>query len=292
MKLRLWEWCAIGGVFLSAQILARCEGTSFYDYSMAVPVLSIPFVLFLYGRIRKVEAIAEIGEYIVLWICYTLVNAMFAYAVAEWRLPLRDTELAGIDSMIGFNRVAVLHLVTASSWMRDILSIAYGSLFAQTMFSVLYFALNDFSDRNRELFRIAAIACVASSLISGIAPAIGPYPPLASFQQALIDVRNNNTPSISIPNMQGIVTFPSFHTAMAVFFIYAHRPPCRSFLPILALNLLLLMAVPTWGHHYFIDEIAGATLALVCISVSNWLTSHSSVVEGHPSRAEPGAVRQ
>jgi hypothetical protein len=272
MKLRP-EWCLIGGVFLADQILALHQGTSFRDYSKPLLILSLAFLILLYGWIRRVETFVEIGEYVLLWVCFVLVNAISAYVIAEWRLPLRDAQLARIDTMIGFDRTALLHLVMANQWMRIILPIAYSSLFLQTIFSTVYLALNGFSDRNRELFIMAAIACIATNLISGAFPAIGPHPPLAPFQQALIDVRNSGWNLISLGKMQGIVTFPSFHTVLAVLFVYVHRPPCRSFLPILMLNLLMLVAVPFWGHHYFIDEIAGAVLALACIFVvKNWLT--------------------
>jgi len=277
MKLRVWEWYLIGSVFLADQILARCEGIAFRDYSQPLFILSLALLVFLYGYIRRVQAFLEIGEYLLLWICFVLVNAMSAYAIAEWRLPLRDAELAGIDAMIGFNRTTALHIVTGSPWITELLPIAYSSLFAQTIFSTVYFSLTGFSDRNRELFRMAAIACIATNLISGILPAIGPHPPLAPFQQAFIEIRNNSSPYIAIPKMQGIVTFPSFHTALAVLFIYVHRPPSRSFFPVLLLNLFMLMAVPFWGHHYFIDELAGASLALACIfAVTKCLKSASN----------------
>lgn len=278
MKLRLWEWRLIAGVFLAGQILALYQGTRFCDYSRPLFVLSVAFLLLLYAWIRRVESFVEIAEYVLLWICFIWVNAMSQYVVAGWRLPLHDAELAGIDARIGFNRYALLQMVLASRWLKDTLPIAYGSLFLQTIFSTVYFALNGFSERNRELFRMVAIASIATILIFGIYPAIGPYPPLADFQQALIDVRNDGWRLVSIGHMQGIVSFPSLHTAIAVFFIYVHRPPCKTFSPVLVLNLLILIAVPFWGHHYFIDEIAGAALALACIYVTqNWLIARDSV---------------
>jgi PAP2 superfamily len=278
MKLRRWEWGLIASVFLADQILALYQGTRFCDYSTPLIILGVAFLLLLYAWIRQIEKFIEIGEYVLLWVCFVLVNAISAYVVAGWRLPLRDAELAGIDAAIGFNRTALLRMLMASRWLRDILPFAYSSLFLQTILSTVYFALDGFSDRNRDLFRMGAIACIATNLISGIVPAIGPHPPLAPFQQALIDVRNGGWRLVSIGQMQGIVTFPSFHTTLAVLFVYAHRPPCRTFLPILALNLLMLIAIPFWGHHYFIDAVAGAALAVACIyAVRNWLTPRASV---------------
>jgi len=263
----------MGGVFVADQILALYQGTKFCDYSTPLIILGVAFLLLLYAWIRQIEKFIEIGEYVLLWVCFVLVNAISAYVIAGWRLPLRDAELTGIDTALGFNRTALLRMLMASRWLSDILTIAYSSLFLQAILSTVYFALDGFSDRNRDLFRMAAIACIATNLISGIVPAIGPHPPLAPFQQALIDVRNGGWRLVSIGHMQGIVTFPSFHTTLAVLFVYAHRPPCRTFLPFLVLNLLMLIAIPFWGHHYFIDEVSGAALAVACIyAVRNWLT--------------------
>jgi hypothetical protein len=86
MKLRL-EWCLIGGVFLADQILALHQGTSFRDYSKPLLILSLAFLILLYGWIRRVETFVEIGEYVLLWVCFVLVNAISAYVIAEWRLP-------------------------------------------------------------------------------------------------------------------------------------------------------------------------------------------------------------
>jgi membrane-associated phospholipid phosphatase len=285
MKIRLWEWRLLGSILLIDLILARCEGLRFYNYFGPLPVLGLGFLILLYGWIRRVEAFAEIGEYILLWVCFIVVNAISAYVVARWRLPLRDVELSGID------RTKLLRILTTSHWMQEILSIAYSSLLIQTLFSSVYFALNGFSDRNRELFRMTAIACIPTILISGIIPAVGPHPPLAPFQQALIDVRNPSSRLISVRGMQGIVTFPSFHTTMSVLFICAHRPPCRSFLPVLVLNLIMLIAIPFWGHHYFVDMIAGAAVALASyFVVKNWLNPGGAPTSGE-FRASTAAAK-
>ena len=66
----------------------------------------------------------------------------------------------------------------------------------------------------------------------------------------------------------GIVCFPSYHTVMAVLFTWAHRG-MRSLWPFAALNMVILLAIPTIGDHYFVDVLAGGLVAAIAM----WLVS-------------------
>ena len=58
--------------------------------------------------------------------------------------------------------------------------------------------------------------------------------------------------------MQGIVTFPSYHTVLAILFVYTHRGLRWTFPPVAVLNGLMLAAIPSVGGHYVVDMIGGA----------------------------------
>jgi membrane-associated phospholipid phosphatase len=83
----------------------------------------------------------------------------------------------------------------------------------------------------------------------------------------LMSLRAGGAHTFSIDRLQGIITFPSFHTILSIIFIYVHRPPARSFVPVAILNALMLLAIPSVGHHYLIDMISGAAVAAVCIAI-------------------------
>jgi hypothetical protein len=67
--------------------------------------------------------------------------------------------------------------------------------------------------------------------------------------------------------MEGIITWPSFHAVFAVLTPYVHRPPMRTFVPVAAVNVLMLIAIPTNGCHYLVDVLAGLALAFMSIMV-------------------------
>jgi membrane-associated phospholipid phosphatase len=71
--------------------------------------------------------------------------------------------------------------------------------------------------------------------------------------------------TFDLEELTGIIKLPSFHAALLIVFVYVHRPPSRSFIPFLTLNALMLLSIPSEGHHYLVDMIAGGTLATLCI---------------------------
>jgi membrane-associated phospholipid phosphatase len=55
--------------------------------------------------------------------------------------------------------------------------------------------------------------------------------------------------------------------------IFAARPLRFLKYPLLALNLLIILASPAMGGHYFIDIIAGIILAALTISLPGYILS-------------------
>lgn len=56
--------------------------------------------------------------------------------------------------------------------------------------------------------------------------------------------------------LTGMVAFPSYHAVAALLFTWAAWPTVARW-PILTLNVLMLVSIPTIGNHYFIDVLAG-----------------------------------
>src|SRR5262249_48360851 len=77
--------------------------------------------------------------------------------------------------------------------------------------------------------------------------------------------------SIPLDNLEGLITFPSFHTAGAIMFIWALRKVPYVRRPALALNAALLAATLIDGTHYFIDLVGGAVVAFAAIAASCWI---------------------
>ncbi len=82
------------------------------------------------------------------------------------------------------------------------------------------------------------------------------------------EIRAGLWTTLDFNKVDGIVTFPSFHAALAVVFPFAVRR-VRWALTIMApLNALMLLSTPTVGGHYLADTVAGVLLALISIALT------------------------
>jgi membrane-associated phospholipid phosphatase len=70
---------------------------------------------------------------------------------------------------------------------------------------------------------------------------------------------------VRLDDLEGLITFPSFHTANAILFAWALWSVHYLRLPVLALNVLMVASTPTAGSHYFIDILGGTAVALLAI---------------------------
>jgi membrane-associated phospholipid phosphatase len=76
---------------------------------------------------------------------------------------------------------------------------------------------------------------------------------------------------IRLDNLEGLIAFPSFHTAAAVLYAWAVWPIRSIRWPLAALNLAIISTTPVCGAHYAIDVVAGAAVALGSIVASSLL---------------------
>ncbi len=70
---------------------------------------------------------------------------------------------------------------------------------------------------------------------------------------------------LEIGQLTGIVTFPSFHAAGAILYLWALWAIKWMRAIALVCNVLLLLSTPIDGGHYFIDVVAGVSLAVLSI---------------------------
>ena len=125
-----------------------------------------------------------------------------------------------------------------------------------------------------------------TTAISAFVPAIGVYQQIGLDPAALSNiepraylegvrdlgpVRDGTLRHLDLFALAGIVTFPSFHAASAVLYLWALWP-VRWMRPIaLVANAAMLASTPVDGGHYFVDLIAGIALAGAAILAARWL---------------------
>ncbi len=209
---------------------------------------------------------------------------LFNHLTTTIPVPLADEKLASWDQMIGFNWLAYVGWVDQHPALLQTMSYTYTGLTAYTCLLYLLLALAGPEPQRRcseliELFVATAIIC----MLIGIAfPALAPTAyyalPSGTFEHLnqnfgtghvsyLIDLRNNPSHELNLAVLPGLVTFPSFHTAMGVIAIYCARGSPLIFPPILLINILMIGSTPVFGSHYGVDLIAGVIVTGLVIIV-------------------------
>ena len=261
-------WTLIGAVGMVDFLWVERSGLSFGGWGRVVCIILVMWALGLYGAMRGLTGLADMGHHMAQWVAFLAVNIVFTYLWATLPMPLQDAAFARINAALGFHWTEWFTWIAARPLPRVILTAAYGSLLIQILGSVSYLALTGRSDRNRELLWCVMLTALVSAVISGLLPATGPFVgSLPDIEVAFMALRSGAVSHIDVSQLKGIVTMPSFHTVLAILFTYAHRPPSRSFIPVALLNLVMLISIPFAGHHYVIDIVAGAAVAAVAIGV-------------------------
>jgi hypothetical protein len=207
------------------------------------------------------------------------------YIAAAANLPTQDVALNALDRALGLDWMAYFNFVYDRHALLFATVLAY-SMIGWPVFGVPI-ALG-WTGRHRRMqeFTLAfGIALVATTIISTLVPAMGTYElfnyrpdpniftPGAYLEQLrdLPLVRNGMLRIIDFDALTGIITFPSFHAAAAVLYLWAFWP-VRWLGPIaLVVNVAMLLATPICGGHYFADVFAGITIAALAIIAARWI---------------------
>jgi PAP2 superfamily protein len=253
-------------------ILADRAGLAFVGWIRVACVLIFLFVVgVVYGYSGRNRRLGDAGNYAALWVAFSAAGAISTYLAATFAMPLRDAEFIAIDASMGFHWLEWYRFIQSHRAIELPLFVAYFTFLPQIIASILYFAHTGQTSRNAEMIWIAMPALILTSIVSAVLPAIGPYVHYFGRETAdivvLMSVRAGGAHTFVVNRLEGIITFPSFHTILAIVFTYVHRPPSRSFVPVAILNGLMLLAIPSEGHHYLVDVISGAAIAGLCIAV-------------------------
>jgi hypothetical protein len=280
-----WGWLTVGLVGAIDSVWAWHTGFDFHGFPQAILIVGTLVTIGLYyGYSGRNPRFRDLGHYLALWLVFPLALNIYSYLAATLHFPLCDAQLSALDESLGFHWLLWARPIYAHKVAKLALLLAYDSIFLQGFASVAFFALTGNTQRNRELLWIAMLAGIATVVISGFAPALGPMTAghVPEWTKVLLKLRDGSMTSTALWNMNGIVAFPSFHTVLGVVFIYVHRPPSWTFIPIAVLNSAVLVATPFMGHHYLIDVFAGAAITMLAIIAYRLATA--------PARERSGIV--
>jgi hypothetical protein len=238
-----------------------------------------------YRSVRPRENFAVMCTALAQVILFSAVGIVLSYLLARGDGPLWDGEFRIWDGAIGFDWLSYVHWVDRSAALTGTLHVAYGSLIPQII--VLVLALG-FSARIAELrsVMLAAIVCgTICILVSAFFPAIsnpamlgltgsdfshvdpwGGYVHLAD----LMALRDGSFAELRLGEMQGIITFPSYHAGLSLVTLWGFWVSRMAWLQWTGMTLaaLTIAATPVDGGHYLVDVLAGLAIAGASIALA------------------------
>ncbi|WP_175557764.1 phosphatase PAP2 family protein [Rhodopseudomonas pseudopalustris] len=225
--------------------------------------------------VRLAAAMTSVGQlFLVL-----LIGLFLTYAATAVGLPLRDAELHAADQWLNFDRASYLAACAAIPGLISLLDAAYLTIQHQTVLVPLALILAGQQLRLQHFVLAFGLSLVATALIAVFVPAVDAmiYLDLAPHGVASLPpgtythiptleaLRAGTMPTIRLNDLEGLITFPSFHTANGVLFAWAlWRIRCLWIVG-LVVNALMIASTPISGQHYLIDVIAGAGVAAAAI---------------------------
>lgn len=204
------------------------------------------------------------------------------YLGAVAGFPLIDAELTAMDDLIGFDWMGYLAFVNAHPWFAKLLEYSYQVPMALAMVLIVGLALRQEAERLREfllLFQFTVLFTIAFSTVFPALDASVYYAPPAALTnnisptagvyhlEFVTALRNGTLFEIDFNVVQGLSTFPSFHTIEGILLVWCLRNGGASFYLALSATIIMLLSTPIYGGHYLVDLIAGAVVAGAAIAI-------------------------
>lgn len=238
----------------------------------------------IYTRWRSLPVVAATTAGLAALSWAGLAAGVSALAALRTGAPLFDAELARADAALHVDTQAVVFWIASIPHLGTLLDVAYVSTVPLIFAAAVTLAVQRREARMWELCFCFAGASSSSALFSAVMPAIGPFnasgtPKSISnllpngagtfFVPTFEAFRNGWVDRVDVGHLEGVVSFPSFHAAMALMIAHAFRG--RHIVAGLAWiwsALIIASAVPI-GGHYFVDLLAGSMVWAVFALVAS-----------------------
>jgi hypothetical protein len=270
------EWIGLLAIAALDLAWARIIGfhliLAWHDFMLLALALAVTAGLSLAATRRPfLHRGAVMGEYFSLTLAATSVFAVLSYLCLASSGALVDADLLAADRALGFDWLAGYHFLKAHPLPTAILKFAYDSLVYQGLYFCVLLALMGRRREMREMFWLVLVAGLFTSAGAALFPALGPFKafhaaPAGSFLPEMEQIKGGHL-TFALAHLTGVVSFPSFHTSMALAYAWGFRRTGFIGWTISALNLLMLCAIPWFGGHYLADMIAGAAVMLAALAI-------------------------
>jgi len=276
-------------IWLILAVLAVICGIWLAAEHMSLDVSGIRVFFYIYGFflalslfyrfVRRDDTIYLFGQIATQWLTAAALLGVLSYVSARLNLPLTDKTWIAVDHALGFDWRAYIAWIDHYPFLTFLSSAAYISSGPQMMAIVVVLFLYKKIAHMQRFLLAFLFTGVVTIFFAALFPAVAGYvhynidlsqyhnlhPIAARIHEApYLAMRNHTTDVLTFP-MQGIITFPSFHSALAIVLIYASLPVRWLHAIAIPLNILVLFATPVDGGHWLIDVLGGVAIAFAVI---------------------------
>jgi membrane-associated phospholipid phosphatase len=228
--------------------------------------------------VPKERFVAEVLLVVFLTVLLTNFASPMQYAAVAVGAPYADPWLAAADARIGVYVPAVAAWTRAHPAISLLAKLTYATLLPQFLLTVIVLAALRERERLWEFafhFHLCMIVTVAALTIW---PAV--CPPAYYGFTSTIDMthlmgqikgfHDGRMRVVRFDELDGLVSFPSFHVAGAVLVTWAFRHRRRILIPLMVLNVALIISTLITGVHYVVDVLAALPLFAVSLAAYHW----------------------
>lgn len=248
-----------------------------YNISLYLKYMGIVAFLYLfylfYTRIRYNSRIGLLFITTIYLIIFTAVALPLSYLAYTIPNPLMDSTLIAADIHLGFNFPALHALFLRHDHWNTFFNVIYNSMIFQIAFIFLYFGLFGREIYLQRFLMLFMISILPTILLGCCYPAVGPHiwlhlPPPDFLGKAISYLLQLRKGVLDLTQGHGIIEFPSFHTTLALIFLYSFRNENKFlFLFFIILNLLMIFSTLIQGGHYLIDILGGFYIFLLTLVI-------------------------
>jgi len=309
MAWRLFQlnWIPIAAMGLVVLLGGALSGFTIEPVALGITLgiaAGLALIAYLYAFAKGDQAdpklIFPLGAVSQLLLIATIMGPLtYVATVTNW--PLQDHTLLAIDRAMGMDPHTIASYVNDRDWLGGLLVRSYTLIKIILLAIPVALALTGRFVRLQVFVLAFSLTLIMTLLISTFTPAVGTYYGLqidpaqftsldASMYQAqlrdILALRDGSLRHLELFKITGIVSFPSFHAASGILYIWALWPVRYLGGVAVALNLLMIASTPVIGAHYMIDVFGGVVLAVIGI----WLAKYLMVPASAKAPAAPKAA--
>ncbi len=304
MNVLLISWT---GVAAFALLVYHDMQFEFASASAAVgtTILLAPFAV-AFDR-RGIRPFVNLLTGFLCMVAFTTFLSILTYAGTPLNAPLADDWLKACDAMLGFHLPSIVEWMAHHPTLKLLLDLAYPSVMFSTLLALVVLGLSKDEWRLQAFVLQFMIAGLITTAFYFLFPAVAPVGsfdyPITPQQEGFLEhfqaLRSGELRVVSLSRVEGLVTFPSFHTCWALLLAWGFRHNRWLRGPMLVLNLAVAASTVTTGWHYATDVLGGIAVAVVSVLVTTYLRPRMSntgrllpalAVSSGPAMLDPAAT--